>query len=141
MEAITRGDAKLAMRVSKPCWSFASPMQRMATQSSRRSPCPIYTIYKSEDADLNPFVRLFMLLMACRSRAAFSAFVRTATGRLQIQTASLKMERSNSSSSMLSWLLSSSYEALSAASPSATLARLACLMPPLGPEIGTERLL
>ena len=125
MDVIKRGRAKLARRVSKPCWSFASPRQRMATQSSSRSPYPICTIYKSEEADLNPFVRLFMLLMACRSRAAFSAFVRTAAGRLQIQTASLKIERSNASSSILSWLLSSSNEALSAARPSAAPARLA----------------
>jgi|SaaInl33SG_5_DNA_1037386.scaffolds.fasta_scaffold37119_1 hypothetical protein len=71
------------------------------------------TIYATEPIDLVYLAKLFMLLMACMRRAAFSAFGMTASDLLQIQTASLKTTSSYSSSSNLTVELSEAWPDLS----------------------------
>lgn len=79
--------------------------------------------------------------MACTKRAPLSVFERIESGLLQIQTASLKMARSYSSSSRFAKLLyapclaSSVFKFL----PAEESLGLGWLL--VGPEIGTEKLL
>lgn len=129
----------LAIRVCKPVKSFASPMHKIAKQSSKRSPWPICTIYARDVTDLVIFVRLFKLLIAWSRRADFSFLVRTVFGRLQIQTANLKTVNS-------CWSSSRQASEPSFLDPS-LWDKWYCfnlpdyLIVPFGPEVGTDKLL